>query len=424
MIIPSIDLQGGHAVQLVGGKQLEIDAGDPRPIAEQFGRVGEVAVIDLDAAMGTGSNRDVIQELIGSISCRVGGGIRNVQTAIDWLDAGASKVILGTAAEPEILKELPRERVIAALDADQGEIVVEGWKKRTGRTITDRIQKLREYVGGFLITFVEHEGRLGGLPTERIKEIVELAGDARVTVAGGVATPDDIAQADRLGADAQVGMALYSGRFDLADGYTAPLRTDREDGLWPTIVSDEHGVALGLVYSSLESVRESLNTGRGTYFSRSRNGLWVKGLTSGDTQEVLRIDADCDRDALRFTVRQSGSGFCHLKQTTCFGQDAGVTQLNRTIQDRFQSPEPGSYTARLRDDPELLKSKLLEEVHELIEAESPAEAAWEAADVLYFTLAAAQARGASLAEIERELNSRSKKITRRPGNAKPQGASS
>ncbi|CAN0599716.1 unnamed protein product, partial [Laminaria digitata] len=114
MMIPSIDIQNGQAVQLIGGEKKAIDAGDPRPIAAKFARVGEIALIDLDAAMGAGNNTAIMRDICAQYPCRVGGGIRDVQTAIDWLDAGARKVILGTAATPEILRELPRDRVIAA----------------------------------------------------------------------------------------------------------------------------------------------------------------------------------------------------------------------------------------------------------------------------------------------------------------------
>ena len=187
MIIPSIDLQNGHAVQLIGGKERALDAGDPRPIADLFGRVGEVAVIDLDAALGTGSNREMILELLERAPCRVGGGIRDLQTARFWLDAGAQKIILGTAAEPELLNQLPKERVIAALDAVDGDVVVEGWTKKTGRTVLDRMQELKADVGGFLVTFVESEGRLGGIDEAQIKALIDAACDASLTVAGGVA---------------------------------------------------------------------------------------------------------------------------------------------------------------------------------------------------------------------------------------------
>ncbi|MEO1717852.1 MAG: phosphoribosyl-ATP diphosphatase [Planctomycetota bacterium] len=419
MIIPSIDLMDGNAVQLIGGDTKAIDAGDPRPIADRFGLVGEVAVIDLDAALGRGSNESVIAELLERAPCRVGGGIRDGNTALRWLDAGASKVILGTAAVPEVLRELPRERVIAALDARDGEIVTEGWTKNTGARIEDRIDELREYVGGFLITFVEREGRMVGLPLDRVEQLVERAKGSRVTIAGGIKSPDDIAHVDARAADAQVGMALYSGAFDLADGFCAALRSDRSDGLWPTVVCDPAGRCLGLAYSTLGSVRRALDDRRGVYFSRSRNGLWIKGDTSGDTQELLGISVDCDRDTLRFTVRQHGGGFCHLGTRTCFGRSTGLAALDATIAHRTAAPPPGSYTARLSEDDSLLASKLAEEAAELAEATDARHAAEEAADLIYFALVAAHTKGATLEDIERVLDRRADKVTRRPGNAKP-----
>ncbi len=418
MIIPSIDLIDGNAVQLIEGREKVIDAGDPRSIADKFGLVGEVALIDLDAALGRGDNREVIQDLCKRAHCRVGGGIRDVQTAIEWLDAGASKIILGTAATPEILRELPRERVIAALDSRDNMVVTEGWTNQTSRTVEQQIKELGEYVGGFLITFVEGEGRMGGLDGERIRRLVEQADGRPVTVAGGVRLPEDVQLADGLGADAQVGMALYSGAFDLADGFCAPLRSDRPDGLWPTVVTDERGVALGLTYSSLESVREAIASRRGVYYSRSRGGLWKKGESSGNTQDLLSITTDCDRDTLRFSVRQRGAGFCHKQTSTCFGAQAGLGALEQTVGQRIERASAGSYTRRLLDEPGLLAQKLIEESRELDAASTPAEAAWELADVLYFATVAAARRGASLADAERLLDARALQVTRRPGNAK------
>jgi len=419
VIFPSIDLQGGAAVQLVGGDEKKIDAGDPRPIARHFGLVGEIAVIDLDAAKGTGSNAELIEELIDIAPCRVGGGIRDVETAIRWLDRGAEKIILGTAATPEILRELPRERVIAAVDSRDDRVVVEGWTSETEANVADRIDALRGYVGGFLVTFVEREGRMQGLPEDRVRAIVQRAGDARVTVAGGVRDPGDIARADRAGADTQVGMALYSDAFDLAEGFCAPLTSDRIDALFPTVVTDARGHTLGLVYSSVESIRESLRTRAGVYYSRSRGALWRKGESSGDTQELVRIGADCDRDALRFIVRQSGKGFCHTGSATCFGDVRGLGALEATLRERLEYAPEGSYTKRLLSDPDLLRGKLLEEAAELAEARDAGEASWEAADVIYFALVAAIRRGASLESIERELDRRALKVSRRKGDAKP-----
>lgn len=417
MLIPSIDLQNGQAVQLVQGKHKVLEAGDPRALLEKFSRLGEVAVIDLDAALGTGSNAALITELVQMAPCRVGGGIRDAAAARDWLDRGASKVILGTAARPEVLEKLPPERVIVALDAWRDEVVVEGWTRGTGRTVLDRLGELSGLAGGLLVTFVEGEGKLQGLDLERVPPIVSAARNMQVTIAGGVTTCADITALDRLGADAQVGMAIYTGRLDAADAFAAPLVSDRPDGLWPTVVEDEAGRCLGLVYSSGESLRAAVQEGRGIYWSR-RRGLWRKGETSGATQTLLKVTADCDRDCLRFTVRQENGGFCHRGTRTCWGESSGLDELARRLAERRREAPAGSYTRRLFDDPDLLRAKLSEEALELADAATAREVTWETADVLYFALTAMVRAGVSLAEVERELDRRSGLVTRRPGNAK------
>jgi phosphoribosyl-AMP cyclohydrolase / phosphoribosyl-ATP pyrophosphohydrolase len=416
VIIPSIDLLDGQAVQLIGGRERAIEAGDPRPLATRFALAGEIALIDLNAALGRGDNRALALELAGRYPCRVGGGIRDYSTAVQWLDAGARKIILGTAAHPALLSRLPRERLIAALDHRQGEVLTHGWTRGSGRSVLERLAELRPYVGGFLITFVESEGRMQGLALDQVRPIVEAAGDVRVTAAGGVSSPDEIAALDALGVDAQVGMALYSGRMDLAEAIAAPLRSDRPDGLWPTVIVDEHEKALGLAYSNQASLGEAIRTGTGVYHSR-RHGLWRKGATSGATQDLLRVDLDCDRDTLRFTVVQHGAGFCHRGSRTCWGQEHGLTHLYRRLRERREEAPEGSYTRRLLEDPRLLRAKLLEEAAELAEA-PPGQAAAEAADLLYFALTALVRAGVDWAEVEAELDRRSLKVTRRPGDAK------
>lgn len=237
MIIPSIDLMGGQAVQLIGGEAKAIEAGDPRPIAERFARVGDIAVIDLDAALGQGDNRALIEELVKTAPCRVGGGIRDLAAAERWLEKGAVQVILGTAAVPEILSQLPRESVMAALDAKDGEIVVKGWRERTGVQVEQRLDELKELVGGFLLTFVEREGRMVGMDLDRVRMLVERAVPARVTVAGGIRSAEEVAAVDRAGADAQVGMALYTGQLDLASVLASIVRMDAAES-WRYVVPE------------------------------------------------------------------------------------------------------------------------------------------------------------------------------------------
>lgn len=410
MIVPSIDIVGGTTVQLIGGETPALDAGDPLAVLERFCVVGEVAVVDIDAARGEADNRTIIEEMCRRAPIRVGGGIRTVAQATDWLDAGAARVIVGTAADESFLAQLPPERVIVALDARNGEVVTHGWRTATGTRLLDAVERFRGLCGGFLVTFVEREGRMGGTDLDLARHVIDLAEGARVTVAGGITTPDEVSVLDRAGADAQVGMALYTGKIGLADGFAAPLVTDRADGLWPTVVVDEHDTALGLVYSSLASLTRAIDTGRGVYHSRSR-GIWEKGRTSGAVQELLEVSADCDRDALRFRVRQKGS-FCHMETRTCWGDDRGLMRLERRLRAIEALRPPGSNTARLLDDVDLLDAKIVEEAAELIAPDADVRA--EAADLIYFTLVKSVGADVRVEEIERVLDQRASRVVRRP----------
>jgi phosphoribosyl-ATP pyrophosphohydrolase/phosphoribosyl-AMP cyclohydrolase/histidinol dehydrogenase len=207
------------------------------------------------------------------------------------------------------------------------------------------------------------------------------------------------------------------GQISLSKLFFANAKTDRADGLYATVVTDVLGIALGLVYSSPLSVVESFKTGRGVYQSRQR-GLWRKGETSGDIQELLTVSFDCDSDALKFVVRQKGRGFCHTGAATCWGPYSGLAKLQKTLEERKENAPKGSYTARLFSDPALLKAKLAEEAGELAEARTKDEVSWEVADLIYFALTKCVAEGVGLEDLAKELDRKGLKVKRRRGDAK------
>ncbi|VEU19697.1 DEKNAAC100047 [Brettanomyces naardenensis] len=211
------------------------------------------------------------------------------------------------------------------------------------------------------------------------------------------------------------------GKTPLIDYIIPALTTDRADGLYATVVTNPYDQALGLVYSSKQSIAEALKNKAGVYQSRTR-GLWFKGATSGNTQSLVGIDADCDGDCLKFIVEQTGAGFCHKSTTSCFGNIKGLSGLETVLQDRLRNAPVGSYTKRLFDDEKLLSSKIREEADELIDARSKDEIAWEAADVLYFVLARCVKSGVTLEDITKNLETKSLRVTRRKGDAKPKYA--
>lgn len=202
----------------------------------------------------------------------------------------------------------------------------------------------------------------------------------------------------------------------IADFLIERLKSDRPDGMWPTVICDPLGIALGLAYSNEESLRHAIATRHGTYWSRSRNELWVKGATSGATQQLLGIRLDCDSDCLRFTVTQDPPGFCHKKTHTCFGAERSIATVLSRLAERIESSNEKSFTHRLATDSSLLEKKLLEEAKELSDAsqeDDRYEVAWETADVFYFSLVAMLKSGVGLDEVYAELARRINRVVRR-----------
>lgn len=411
MIVPSIDIMNGKAVQLKQGKEFVLQSDkSPLELAREFNRFGEIAVIDLDAALGKGNNRELIRDICKVADARVGGGIRDVETGREYLKAGAKALIFGTAACAEILSEFPKERVMVALDQKGGKVVDKGWTNSTDETVWDRAERLTPYCGSFLTTFVESEGGLGGIDMAAVREAKERL-KRPVTVAGGIAATDEIVEISKLGLDVQVGMALYTGRIDLAEAVIGAVKFDSA-GLVPIITQDVSGKVLMLAYGNRESLKRALSEGKGIYYSRSRQEIWEKGLTSGSTQELIACRVDCDRDTLLFTVKQT-QGACHSGSYSCFGAAAAhksfsLQDLFETLRQRKENPPEGSYSATLLKDRDKLSKKLMEEAFEVVSFKSRENLRWEIADLLYFVSLLAVDEGLDWKEIEQELGGRHK----------------
>jgi phosphoribosylformimino-5-aminoimidazole carboxamide ribotide isomerase len=222
MLIPSIDLQGGRIVQLVQGEKLAIASDDFDGWIARFARFAKVQLIDLDAAKNAGDNRAIVASICGRLPCRVGGGIRTPERARAVLDAGARKVIVGSALfrggavdlgfAASLAAALPPEQIIAAVDARGGQVAIDGWRTRLPITPVEAVHALEPYVGEFLFTNVDVEGLMQGIDREAITA-VRSATDRAVTAAGGVTTDEDVAWLDSIGVDAVAGMAIYTGRL-------------------------------------------------------------------------------------------------------------------------------------------------------------------------------------------------------------------
>ncbi|HEY4948795.1 MAG TPA: HisA/HisF-related TIM barrel protein [Candidatus Acidoferrales bacterium] len=224
MIIPCIDLQGGKAVQLVRGRKLALSVDDVLGLLERFRDYPILHVIDLDAAIGTGSNAHWIKILSSraKMKIRVGGGIRSVARARKILAWGAEKIIVGSAAfrdgqiAHDFLRQLcarvGRKKVILALDTERGQIVVRGWRERLKLRPADVIPQLEPYCYGFLCTFVDNEGTMKGTDLAWFRKLRRIT-KTNITAAGGIRSLREVRALEKLGMHAAVGMALYLGKL-------------------------------------------------------------------------------------------------------------------------------------------------------------------------------------------------------------------
>lgn len=430
MVISSIDLKDGHVVQLKNGRDLVIQRDDADNLINEFNFYGEVAVIDLDAAMGNVDakgntvNTNLLKSLLRKGNVRTGGGIRTVKRARELISLGAEKVIIGSSAwnknpssndsvlNTEFLEELVqaigKQRIIISVDAINGKIAVKGWTETIDVSLIEGAKQAEQYCSELLFTCVEKEGCMQGTNMDMAQEL-RNAVKCRVVVAGGVSTESEIEQLEKMGCDVQLGMALYTNKVSLKDSFIRCLDWKKTDGMIPVIAQSEHGEVLMMGYANHEAFKKTFDTKKLTFWSRTRNTLWTKGETSGHFLEVKKLRADCDRDTVLATVVPHG-GVCHTGSFNCFSSEAdeksSMERLYGTIAERFANPKPGSYTATL--DSKRVREKIEEEAEELCEADGKDEVIWEAADLLYFVSVLMYKEGVNWNDIYSELDRRHK----------------
>jgi phosphoribosylformimino-5-aminoimidazole carboxamide ribotide isomerase len=224
MLIPSIDLMGGRIVQLVQGEKLKLAFDDFEYWIERFSSYPMVQLIDLDAAMRQGDNAALIEKIARRLPCQVGGGIATVERAKQLLDAGAQRVIFGSALfsgsnntgivnvalARTIQEEIGTAQFVASIDTKQGQVAVKGWKEQAGLTPQQAIATLNPYCGAFLYTHVDTEGTMQGFPMAIARELRVLT-ERQLIVAGGIREQAEIDILHQMRVDAVAGMAVYTG---------------------------------------------------------------------------------------------------------------------------------------------------------------------------------------------------------------------
>jgi phosphoribosylformimino-5-aminoimidazole carboxamide ribotide isomerase len=222
MLIPSIDLMDGKIVQLIQGKDKALESDNFEAWIARFASYPLIQLIDLDAAMGKPANGDQVAHFVKSLPCQVGGGVRTVERAKDLLESGARRVIIGSSLfsggsihrefAERLAGECGADRLVFAVDAKGGQIAVKGWKETIDVTPQDAIAALEPFCAAFLYTHIDTEGLMAGFPTAHARDL-RARTRRQLIVAGGIRSQKEVDDLEKIGADAVVGMAIYTGAF-------------------------------------------------------------------------------------------------------------------------------------------------------------------------------------------------------------------
>ena len=445
-IIPCIDIKDGKAVKGVNFVGIK-EVGNVIDLAQKYAYLGADEIVLLDISATTENrklNREWIKEALQKVDVpfTVGGGISSVDDARTLLEMGAKRISVSSAAiqRPELINELVQafgsEAVVVAIDGkkvgNKWMAFVEAGTKNSGRELLEWAQEVEKRgAGSLLFTSMDHDGEQKGYPLDTLAQLKEVI-SIPLIASGGAGKIDDFYDGLVYGkADAVLAASVF--HFDLVcidelkfslwrAGVSVNLGHNfrglnyDSKGLIPTIVQDvSSGMNLMMGYMNKESLQKTLDTGKVTFWSRSREKLWTKGEESGHFLNLYGIRVDCDRDTLLVKAKPVGPT-CHTGSQTCWRERLSnhhfLYFLEEVLKERrLESPEK-SYTAYLYSKGSAkIAQKVGEEAVELvIEAMRDRDDLFlnEAADLMYHYLVLLQDRGYSLEDVINVLEKRHK----------------
>lgn len=437
-IIPCLDVKDGRVVKGVNFVALK-DIGNPVELARFYDQEGADELVFLDISKtqdGHAFLLPLIQETAAAITVplTVGGGIKTLDDIQLLLEAGASRVSIGSAAiaDPEFVKAAVEKfgghTIVAAIDIqwddeDQAFYVYShGGTKRTDWKAFDWLLECEKYgVGELLITNKNRDGVQNGFDLEFLSEAAKIV-DTPIIASGGAGTIEDFVDLfEKTPVTAGLAASIFhNGTVKIADLKTELMAAGiplvpatgpdfaKGNGLISVILQDScTQQVLMNGYMNKEAYQRTLQDNVVWFYSRSKERLWKKGETSRHYQYVDQMSLDCDRDALLVQVTPAGPT-CHLNRPSCFEQDYfNLATLFQTVENKVKKPEEGSYTAYLaKEGLDKILKKCGEEMTEVVIAAKNAdrdELIAETCDLIYHTFVLLAQQGVSLEDINRKL---------------------
>ncbi|MFX1532666.1 MAG: bifunctional phosphoribosyl-AMP cyclohydrolase/phosphoribosyl-ATP diphosphatase HisIE [Promethearchaeota archaeon] len=323
--------------------------------------------------------------------------INEIQTL---LQAGARRLIFSKDQVKEAAQKMSKNTITAIIRLK--EVSLESRENLLLENLTVMVKELESYCSEFLLIDDLNSSIPWNQRLELYKTLLKLTNHSLIISL--FKTDYEYARIlEKLGINPLIRSNNRFEEGELIDLFVKILDFEKSNGFIPTIVQDEYNQVLMLAYSTQETVKRALDTKKGVYFSRSRDNIWIKGETSGNSQELTKVRYDCDRDTLLYTVRQTGEA-CHLNRYSCFGKKSfGFSDLLKIIKERIAYPPPNSYTNKLVSDEKLLLEKIKEESREIVNFTDQQNLIWEIADLSYFILVLMATQGIEIQDIINEL---------------------
>jgi phosphoribosyl-ATP pyrophosphohydrolase len=315
------------------------------------------------------------------------------------LQSGVKKFVISVKEISKLSHKVSKNVIIGRITLSDN-IMLKNELTKVRKEIKAILDEISPYCSEFLIDYNE-ENYLDKNIVLAITNYLSQLTNAPLTILdpfGQISTA-----LERLGINPYITTSNIFTEEEMLDLFISALDFQKEEGLLPTIVKDEQYRTLMLAYSTKDSLIQALVQKRGVYFSRSRKTIWVKGETSGNTQQLLKARYDCDQDSLLFTVRQVGLA-CHLERYSCFGnKEFNLLDLYEIILNRIDNPVPNSYTSQISKEEQLILEKVREESYELINYTDQENLIWEIADLFYFILVLMAKKGIKIQDLLNEL---------------------
>jgi phosphoribosyl-AMP cyclohydrolase/phosphoribosyl-ATP pyrophosphohydrolase/uncharacterized protein related to proFAR isomerase len=410
-ILVTMDMYNGQPVLVKSSQVYQTHSdGDYQKAIEKINIFTDILIVDLDGAFGQTNtlNREIIKNLAQKYHVFTGGGLRSLNDIDDVLKSSVRRCVLASA-DDILINKIPKERLIVEISInEQNEILIHGRQTNTHMNIITRINQLIEMgVHAISITFVQTEGHLQGIPRKQIQDLILQIPDKirKIYIAGGITTLDDLEYLwSFYRVIPQIGSAIWKNQLTIGSIFNAMINFN-EYGIVSAIIQDLNGPVKGLCYMNSQSIEQTCQQRKLYRYSRKLERVILKGETSGDIQNIIKISLDCDSDAMLITV-DSKKAFCHMGTYSCFCLQTSIKANIATLADYIRSKiNDDSYSGIMQRNPQLALAKVMEEFWEVMASHQDHQIS-ECSDLFIHLVMYLNGIGVTMEEIFNELNAR------------------